>query len=244
LARRRKTILDAVKTRAIDRGSLDAAIIGGADLVVLATPVKTVIDIIPRLRKYLKKGCIVTDVGSCKKTIVASLEKKMPKGVCFVGSHPLAGSEKKGVDFARADLFKDTLCVITPTRKTNPSAVKRLKNLWVSLDAKVETMNPEIHDKALAYLSHLPHILAFSLIQAIPAGSLRFAPRSLKDTTRIASSDPLVWQEIFLMNSANIGKAVSDFQRHLAGLKKMLARRNGPGILRILKQAKTKRDLI
>lgn len=243
LARRKAAITDAIRQKAIDKGFLDAGpAIKNADLVVLATPVKTIIDIIPRIKKYLKPGGVVTDVGGCKEKIVNHLEKKLPKGISFVGSHPLAGSEKKGVSFAQSEIFRDSLCVITPTKKTSPVAIKRIRALWNSLGAKVMILNPRTHDKILASISHFPHVLAFNLIQSIPAGYLKFSARGLKDITRIASSDPFLWKDIILMNDRNILKAIDDFQARLTSFKKLIVKKDGRALLNLLKEAKLKRD--
>jgi len=245
LARRSRTIREAIRQRAVDKGTLDfKTAIQEADLVVLATPVETIISSVSKIKKFLKKGCIVIDVGSCKKKIVEVLERKLPKGIAFVGTHPLAGSEKKGVNFAQANLFEDTLCLLTPTSKTKVLALKKIKKLWQAVGAEVEILKPDTHDKILATVSHLPHVLAFSLIKSIPAGHLPFSPRSLKEITRIASSDPVLWKDVFFNNSGNVLKAIRDFQTRLNELKKSIARRDAAGTLRFLQQAKQKRDSI
>lgn len=243
LVRRPATIRDGIRRKSIDKGFLKAeSAIRGADLVVLATPVETIVEIFPRIRKYLKKNCVVIDVGSCKEKIVASLEKKMPKGISFVGCHPLAGLEKKGVNFAQPELFKNTFCIITPDKKTNRSAVNKIKELWDSVGAKVKVLNPALHDKILASVSHLPHVAAFNLIRTIPAQYLQFSSRGLKDTTRIASSDPELWKDIFLMNAKNILKVINDYQKQLTVCKRLIAKKDGQGIMKLLAQAKDKRD--
>lgn len=243
LTRRRQTISLAVRQKAIDKGFLHAEpVLKDADLVILATPVETIIKFIPQITRHLKKGGLITDVGSCKEKIVATMERKMPRGIAFVGSHPLAGSEKKGINFSDPDIFKDTLCILTPTQKTNKAAVKRIERLWGLLGAKVVIWTPRTHDKILACLSHLPHVLAFNLIETIPARYLQFSPRSLTDTTRIAASDPQLWKGVFLMNAGHILKAIDDFQSRLNDFKQLIARKDGSGLLRALKKAKAKRN--
>jgi prephenate dehydrogenase len=245
LTRRRETIRLAIKNKAIDKGFLQPSkALKDADLIVLATPVETILDFIPKITELLKKGSLVIDVGSCKEKIVSAMERKMPKGVWFVGCHPLAGSEKKGVNFSDARIFKGTLCVITPTGKTNQDAVKRIRKLWQLLGCRVVIWDPRTHDKRLALLSHLPHVLAFNLIETIPAEQLQFSPRSLRDATRIASSDPQLWKEVFLLNAPQVLKAVASFQARLNGFKRMIVNKNGSGLLKAMKRAKAKRDTL
>src|SRR3989338_7448360 len=145
---------------------------------------------LPIIGGSLKRGCIVTDVGSTKEAIVEAAQKNLPSHVFFVGSHPLAGSEKKGALFGSAELFHSSLCIMTPTDKTNKAAVEKIKNLWTKLGATVKFLPPNEHDKILAYISHVPHLLAYALMGAIPSEYLEYATQGLKDTTRIAASDP------------------------------------------------------
>ncbi|MFZ5799957.1 MAG: prephenate dehydrogenase [Candidatus Omnitrophota bacterium] len=245
MARRPKTITEAIKLKAIDRGSIEPQIIKGADLVVLATPVATIIDIVPKLKKYLTKGCIVIDVGSCKQEIVSQIEKTLPPAVSFIGCHPLAGSEKKGVAAAAADIFSDSLTIITPSSRSRHSqALRKIKLLWQALGAKVVILSPKQHDKILAFLSHLPHILAFSLINCVPSQYLSLSPCSLREMTRIAASDSLLWRDILLMNRGNLLCAIAGFTAQLNKLRSMLSRSDGSRLLQILTRAKSKREKI
>lgn len=245
LVRRPKTISEGVKQKAIDKGFLAAGpAIKDADLVVLATPVETIVEIFPKIKRFIKQGCIVIDLGSCKEKIVSVLEKKMPAGAAFVGCHPIAGSEKKGVNFAQPELFKNTPCIITPTPRTNRAALAKIKKLWQAVGARVEILNPAVHDKILASVSHLPHVAAFSLIKTIPAKYLRFSSRGLKDTTRIASSDPELWRDIFLMNAKNILKVINDLEINLKVFKRLIARKDRQGLMKLIEQAKLKRDYL
>jgi len=243
LVRRPKTIREAVRQKSIDKGFLNVQLaIEGADLVVLATPVETILEIFPKIKKFLKPGCMVIDVGSCKEKIVSVLDKKCPKGVVFVGCHPIAGSEKKGVNFAQPELFRNTLCILTPSPKTNHAGLNKIKKLWLAIGAKVKILNPVLHDKILAMVSHLPHLIAFSLINTIPAQYFKFSSRGLKDTTRIASSDPQLWRDIFLMNAKNILKVINGLELNLKVFKRLIARKDKAGLMRLIAQAKSKRD--
>lgn len=239
VSRSARTLRLAKKSGAIDSGSLGVNIIKEADLVILATPVGTILDLAPKIAKIIKDGAVVTDVGSTKQQITAKLEKIFPK---FVGSHPLAGLEKRGIDYADAGIFKGSLCILTPTKKTNRKALGRVKKLWEELGARVVFLNPSAHDKALSFVSHLPHILAFSLIAAIPAKFLRFAASGLKDTTRIAASDSKLWEDIFLSNRGNMVKAVDSFVEKLFKIRKAVVKKDKKTLAAILKQAKKKRE--
>ena len=238
VSRHKKSLVLAKRRGAINRGSQSLEIIKGADLVVLATPVDTILAFAPKISKFIKKDAIVTDVGSTKERIVKSLEKRFPN---FVGSHPLAGSEKRSIANAHPDLFKNSLCLLTPTKKTNKRAMNKINILWKKVGAKTIFIDPERHDKILAFVSHLPHIVAFSLIEAVPRNFLRFGSTGLKDTTRIAASDSELWAEIFLSNQKNILKTISLFKRNISSIESAIKRKNRKSLGEILERAKNKR---
>jgi prephenate dehydrogenase len=239
VSRHNKSLLLAKKKGAIDKGSLSLDIIKDADLLILAAPVNIIIKLAPSIAKIVRKDCIVTDVGSTKEKIVASLEKRF---LNFVGSHPLAGSEKRGIINAEADIFKGSLCILTPTKNTNKKAFKKIKLLWSNASAKTIILSPSTHDNILSFVSHLPHIVAFSLISAIPKQYLKFASTGLKDTTRIAASDSELWSEIFLSNKKNILKAIELLQDNLSRIKTSIQRKDKKRLVQILKEAKIKRQ--
>ncbi len=237
---RHKESLSTAKSRGIiDKGSQDLSIIRDADLVVLATPVNAILDSAERISKIVKPGCVVTDVGSTKRRIVSRLEKVFPG---YVGSHPLAGSEKRGIFNADSGIFRGTLCILTPTRKTDKAALNKIRKLWASLGARVILLPPDEHDKILSFVSHLPHVAAFSLISIVPGGYLKFAASGLKDTTRVAASDAVLWSDIFLSNPKNISKAISSFRDVLSRIKSAVDRNDRRSLTAILKKAKKKRE--
>jgi len=241
VSRKKKSLLLAKRLGAIDQGSQRMDIIKGADLVILAAPVNTILDSSPLITKFVAKDCLVTDVGSTKKEIVAKLEKAFTH---YVGSHPLAGSEKRGIVNACAGVFKDSLCILTPTKNTNQEALAKIKKLWSELGAKVEFLSPDIHDEILSFVSHLPHITAFSLISSIPQEYLNFASTGLKGTTRIATSDGEIWNDIFLSNQKNILRAIGLFQKHLFKIKSAIRNKDKKLLTQILKKAKSKRETL
>ncbi|MCK9604542.1 MAG: prephenate dehydrogenase/arogenate dehydrogenase family protein [Candidatus Omnitrophica bacterium] len=241
VGRHKRNLSLAKKIRAIDKGSQDLKIIKDADLVILATPVSSILNLAPQIARLIKPGCIVTDVGSTKKEIVSKLEKIFSR---YVGSHPLAGSEKRGIDFARPGIFKNSFCVLTPTKKTEKQALAKVRKLWASLGARVVDMTPASHDKILSFVSHLPHIAAFSLIGAVPKECLSFAPGGLRDTTRIAASDTEIWSDIFLSNQKNIIKAIDLLQGNLTKIKSAIHNKNKKALTAFLREAKQKREIL
>ena len=241
VCRHKSSILTAKKSGIIDSGSCDLNIIRGADLVILATPVGTIKKLAPKVAEIIDPCAIVTDVGSTKEEIASSLHKLFLR---FVPAHPLAGSEKRGVSNADSGLFKDTLCIITPSLRSERKALMKIKDMWESLGAKVEFLTPKQHDILLAGVSHLPHVLAFSLINAIPDKSLKFAPSSLKDMTRIASSDGSLWADIFLSNRKNLIKSIDLFLRFLNVARGSLRSKDKKRLENFLYQAGCKRKII
>jgi len=239
VSRHKKTLLLAKKIMVIDKGSQELNIIKDADLVILATPVDTIINLAAKIYPFVKKGCIVSDVGSTKREIVSKLERIFPR---YIGSHPLAGSEKRGVVNANPSIIKGSLCILTPTKNTDKEALEKIKRLWSELGARVAFLPPDAHDKILSFVSHLPHLVAFSLIDIIPKEYLRLASSGLKDTTRIAASDSEIWCDIFLSNQKNILKSIGLFQNNLSRIKSAIQRKDKKLLNKIIKEAKKKRN--
>lgn len=239
VSRHKKSLAAAKRIGAIDRGSLNPLIIKGADLIILATPVNVILNLAAKISKIAGTDAIITDVGSTKKEIVAKLENIFPN---FVGSHPLAGSEKRSIGNADPEMFIGSVCILTPTRKTKRPALKRIKGFWNRLGATTIDLSPENHDRILAFTSHLPHISAFSLMGSVPQQYLKFASGGLKDTTRIAASDSQLWADIFLSNRKNILKAISVLEKNLANIKSALNNKDRKSLVKILRRAKKKRE--
>jgi len=237
------SIKEAQAVGAIDEGYVDfnKGIIG-ADLIVLAAPVNAILDLIETLGKEHRRGCIITDLGSTKAAIVERAEKVLHHSLLFVGSHPLVGSEKKGPGNANAQLYEGATCVMTPTDKTNRLAKEKIKQFWSQLGTSVKFMAPQEHDDVLAYISHMPHLAAFALMKAIPDNYLDHATQGLKDTTRIAASDPQVWRDIALSNHKPILKALDEAVKILASMRKAIVGRDTETLTEIFKQAKAKRE--
>ena len=198
----------------------------GADMVVLATPVATLERQMPAVWEAAPSQALITDVGSTKAAIVRAAESlSARKPLAFVGSHPMAGSNLSGFAASRADLFRGATVILTPTDRTLPDAVKRVTEFWEAAGGRVVTMDPATHDRAVAAVSHLPHLVADALVDAVFRMDPQFfevAARGFKDTTRIAASSPEVWREIFEENREALAEAVGAFRAALSDLESVL----------------------
>jgi prephenate dehydrogenase len=251
VGRRIENLKTAVKLGAIDRYVVDSKeAVKDADLVILATPVDTYERHLKEWGSCLRSGAIVTDVGSVKGELVERSERHMPTGVHFVGAHPIAGKEKTGAAAGSEDLFAGRRCIVTPTEQTDPQALERVQSLWQAAGAVVLTMDPYLHDKILGAVSHLPHVAAFALMNAlvdIRAGMpvLDLAGHSgggLRDTTRIAASSPEMWRDIFLWNRENIVTFIRAYERSLGELRQLIETGDAAGIEKTLERAKAERE--
>jgi len=252
IGRRVENLKTAVAMGAIDRYVADPQEgVRGADLVVLATPVDTYERHLQEWAHCLAPGAIVSDVGSVKGTLVERSEAAMPAGVHFVGAHPIAGKEKTGVAAGSDQLFKGARCILTPTKRTDVAALERVRQLWEETGSIMLTMDPHLHDQILGAVSHLPHVAAFALMNALSElrdqelSSLDLAAHSgggLRDTTRIAASSPEMWRDIFLWNRDNVVSYISRYTRALEDLKRLIAAGDAAGIEKALERAKGERE--
>ena len=244
ICRRTQNIKQAKKLGAIDHGSLDLEAIKNCDLVILATPVRNIIKTIPKVNRLVRKGCIVIDAGSTKSEIVKTADRFLSRNICFIGTHPLAGSEKKGVGFACSDLFKDSLCLLTPSKKSSSCNLNKIKKLWRALGAKTKVISPAVHDKLISFSSHLPHAVVFSLVDSLPKEAQGFVASGFKDTTRIALSDPNLWQDVFLTNADKLIEAIDKFQISLGKLKRLIKKKNKKSLLALIEHIREKRNAL
>ncbi|MHC4982819.1 MAG: prephenate dehydrogenase [Planctomycetota bacterium] len=243
VGRRHSSIKEALRLGIVDTAHLDATeVVKATDLVILATPVGAFEKHLRAIGPVLRRGAVVTDVGSTKGRVVRMAERVLGKGGPFVGSHPMAGSEKKGVGFARGDLFMGATCIVTPTSHTPKRVTRRVEKLWQSLGMRTVRMNPTAHDKAMAQVSHLPHMLA-SLLMMLPAKSgLEVSATGFRDATRVAGGDPEMWRDILITNKRAILSAIEEFDEHLCHLRDLLETGDAPGIEKFLAAAKKRRD--
>ncbi|MDD5136031.1 MAG: prephenate dehydrogenase [Candidatus Omnitrophica bacterium] len=242
--RRRSTLKKALKRRAVDRGFMNVPDgVRGADLVILATPVSSIVRHGRETMKHAGPGAIITDVGSTKGWIVKGLEGAHGSSrVAFVGSHPMAGSEHNSVEYARSTLLEEAPCIVTRTARTDRRALAKVVNFWRMLGARVKVMTPAEHDRCVALVSHLPHIVAFGLAGAVPEKDMAYAAEGFKDTTRVASSDPRLWADIFLTNKKEVAGACRLFEKYYKNILRALAQEDYRGVVRSLEKAKAKRD--
>jgi len=218
-----------------------------ADLVLLATPVGQFENVVRDIKQHLKKGAIVTDLGSVKATIVRKLDALMPKGVHFVGAHPIAGKECSGISGATADLFRNARCILTPGKQTSAAALRRVRTLWKAVGAKTMTMTPDEHDMIYAAVSHVPHVVAYALVNSIEetrSDILRFGGRGLKDMTRIASSPTELWRDICELNRKGILRSLRKFSASLNRMTLYIENSDWKRREKEFKKAKEARDLI
>jgi len=220
---RRETLEEAARIGAIDRWTASAAeAVQGADLVILCTPVGLFGSLLAEIAQSLSPGTIVTDVGSTKRGIVRLAETGLPPAIRFVGSHPMAGSEKRGVGYASADLFDGALCIMTPTARTDTRSLEEVEDFWRRLGMTTTRLSPEEHDRRLADVSHLPHALAAALLSMQDGASLPLAGKGFRDVTRIAAGDGGLWRDILLENKDNLRDSVRRLQQHLEDLLRRL----------------------
>ncbi|MEW6570863.1 MAG: prephenate dehydrogenase/arogenate dehydrogenase family protein, partial [Nitrospirota bacterium] len=200
-----------------------------SDLVLMATPVGTFVDIAKKIRNMLKPGALVTDVGSVKGNLVRDMEALMPEGVYFVGSHPIAGSNRSGVDAASADIFRNVKCIITPTERTNKYALERTILIWQKLGSHIKIVDPDEHDQIYAAVSHLPHLIAYELVNAVADindSYFQFSGQGFLDTTRIASSSSELWRDICILNKDNILKSIEALKNNIDRVSQYLRARD------------------
>jgi prephenate dehydrogenase len=238
---RRKGIIDGYFVR-------EEEIPSDTDFLMLGTPVQTIVPLTKAFLPRLKRGCIVSDVGSVKGEIVRGMDRLLPAGIHFIGAHPIAGSEQWGAEAARENLFMGRLCVLTPTRKTNRAALKKMALLWRRVGSYVEIINANRHDHILGVVSHLPHMAAFALVNALDQTKLdgvdlkRYCAGGFKDITRIASSRPELWRDICLLNRRAVSRSLGTYIRSLERMKRWVDGGNGRALDREFANANEVRE--
>lgn len=207
----------------------DALLVRGGDLVVLATPVGEMARVLQSLVPWLEPGCIVTDVGSVKKSVIMQVMPLIPPGVFFVPGHPIAGTEFSGIDAGFSELFKGRWCILTPEDAIPQESVAKVRALWEAAGSIVALMPASHHDKVLAMTSHLPHLIAYTIVgtafaleESEQAEVMRYSAGGFRDFTRIAASDPVMWRDIFLNNREAVLEVLGRFTEDLASLQKAI----------------------
>ena len=214
-----------------------------SDFVVVCTPVDSIANLVVEASRCAEPHAVITDVGSTKRRIVEAVEKLAPSAR-YVGSHPMAGSEKKGPDFARNDLFDNRPVILTCTNRTDPKITQLVTDFWNALGSRVVTMTPEEHDAAVAAVSHLPHAVSAALAGCTDLNLVPVSAGGWRDTTRVAGAGPGIWTPIFRENREAVIAALDHFSDHLAGFRRLLEADDGPGITAWLVDAKRVRDAL
>ena len=247
--RRAASLKDCEAAGAVDYATTDLlAAVSNSDLVILCTPLAQMPALAKQILPALKRGAIVTDVGSVKADVVRDLESIIAKaGAHFVGSHPMAGGEKMGVLASRADLFANAVCIVTPTKKSNASAVRKLEQFWKSLGARTLRLSASEHDLLVSRSSHLPHVVAAAVASLVldpkqPKSQAGLCATGFRDTTRIASGSPEMWRDIALANRKNISKSVDALMAELKKLQAALKKNDGCAVEKFFATAKSRRD--
>jgi prephenate dehydrogenase len=247
--RRLSSLERAVDTKAVDSAEMDLSkAMKDTAMLIIGTPVDTISGITKEALKYAQKGCIITDVGSTKSTLVKEIESFMPGDIYFVGAHPMAGSHKTGVDSAYAHLFEQTTCIITPTESTNANALKSVSEMWQTIGAIIKIMSPDEHDFLISAASHLPHVVACALAQVVfntenqNGRAIDFAATGFGDTTRIASGSPELWNGILLQNSEMVISMINKMESELAEFRSILEAKDETSLLEKLTNIKQIRD--
>jgi cyclohexadieny/prephenate dehydrogenase len=239
------TTARSAKTRArvTELGIVDAVVetnaeaADNADLVILCIPVGACGPVAQEIAGHLKPGAIVSDVGSVKGAVVRDMAQYLPAGVHFVPAHPVAGTEHSGPDSGFAELFINRWCILTPPEGTNPDAVEKLRAFWAAIGARVEIMTPDHHDLVLAITSHLPHLIAYTIVgtadelaQVTSSEVIKFSAGGFRDFTRIAASDPIMWRDVFLANKDAVLEMLGTFNEDLAKLTRAIRRGDGEAL--------------
>ena len=247
--RRAPAVAECVQAGAVDQADTDLwRAVEGADLVILCTPIAQMAGLMMQMLPVLKKGTIITDVGSVKGSVVADLEPLAATGgVHFIGSHPMAGAERMGVGAARADLFERAMCVVTPTAASDRSVVRRLEQFWRDLGGVPLLLPPELHDDLVSRSSHLPHVVAAELANYVlspvhPKEQAMLCATGFRDTTRVASGSPGMWRDICMANRRNLARVLGVFIEDLQEFQLALENGDVKTIEEFFTKARERRD--
>ena len=252
-SRRKSTLSKIKKLKLVDTADNKMEkVINDADLVIVGIPVAAYEEVFKKIYSHIKPGAIITDVGSVKKEVMNKVIKFIPKNVDFVPGHPIAGTENSGPESGFAGLFKEGWCILTPTKKLNKKSINIIKNMWEVVGMKVDVMDAKYHDEVLAITSHIPHIIAYSIVgtvtnlqTTIKKEVIKYAASGFRDFTRIAASDPVMWRDIILYNRKSILKMLNLFKKDLSNLENAIKKDDGKFLLNLFtKTRKIRKDII
>ena len=219
-----KKVLDL---KIVDDSSSDTQkMVNDSDLIIIATPLSSYEIVISKIKNSLKSGMILTDVGSVKERVISLVEKAIPKDVSWIPSHPIAGTEESGPEAGFSELFKNRWCILTPSKKAKEKDINTLKSFWKKIGSKVDIMNAKQHDYILSITSHIPHLVAYNIVNTSmniqkekQSAIIKYSAGGLRDFTRIAASNPIMWRDIFIQNKKNTSKEIERFIANLKDLK-------------------------
>ena len=252
-SRRLSTINKIKKLKLVDFASSNVEkIIKEADIIIVGIPVAAYQEVFKKICNHIKPGAIITDVGSVKKEVINSVKKYIPKNVDFVPGHPIAGTENSGPESGFAGLFKNGWCILTPNKSTSKNSVKIIKYMWQLVGMKVDIMDSNYHDEVLAITSHIPHIIAYSIVgtvanlqTTIKKEVIKYAASGFRDFTRIAASDPIMWRDIILYNRQSILKMLNLFKKDLSKLEYAIENNDDNFLLNLFtKTRRIRKDII
>lgn len=248
IGRNEKSLAKAQALGVVDDYSTEiATAVAQSDLIVVCTPVTQIAEHVLTAAKYASPGTFITDAGSTKAELTQHIERELTKtksAALFVGSHPMAGSEKTGVEYARADLFSNRVVILTPTKKSKALAVTKITEFWEALGAKIHSVSPETHDALVASASHVPHVVSSALAAATPPKCLPLTAGGWLDTTRIAAGDAELWRQILSQNRSQVLKGLARFEKVLSDFRAALERGDDAKLLHLLEAGKRTRDSV
>jgi cyclohexadieny/prephenate dehydrogenase len=243
IGRRQSSLDRALAAGTVSRATLDLADgVRDAELVIVCSPVGLIADHVRQSAEHCPEGTLITDAGSTKSGLAEQLEGKLPRGCRFVGSHPLAGSEKSGPDHAFAELYEGRLAILTPTERSLPDDIALLETFWARLGANVVRLSPDEHDRIMAMTSHLPHAVSVALAATLTEGNAEWTGSGFRDTSRLAAGSPTVWTDIFSQNREHMLCAIREFQAQLGDLYDAIELNDSARLNQLLAEVKAKRD--
>ena len=242
-----------IELKIVDDSSSDTKkMVEGADLVVIATPLSSYEDVISKIKNSLKAGVILTDVGSVKENIINLVEKNIPQNISWIPSHPIAGTEESGPEAGFSELFQNRWCILTPSKKAKEKDINLLQTFWEKIGSKVDIMQAKQHDYILSITSHMPHLIAYNIVNTSlniqdeeESTIVKYSAGGLRDFTRIAASNHIMWRDVFIQNKKNTSKMIDLFIKNLEDLKKAIENEDGKKLEQIFtKTKKIRKDIV
>jgi len=242
-----------IELKIVDDSSSDPKkMVDGSDLVVIATPLSSYADVISKIKDSLKNRVILTDVGSVKENILNLVEKNIPENISWIPSHPIAGTEESGPEAGFSSLFQNRWCILTPSKKAKEKDINLLQTFWEKVGSKVDIMDAKQHDYILSITSHIPHLIAYNIVNTSlniqdekESSIVKYSAGGLRDFTRIAASNPIMWRDVFIQNKKNTSKMIDKFIENLEDLKKAIESEDGKKLEQIFTRTKKiRKDIV